>query len=240
LPTPPAAVIVPPSSEVPGHACQPSPSGDEGWLHRWAWWKGHSHAHTEESDDVPLGLAVHTHAKVMVANGIAAQLVLYHFDFVDGQSLLNHRGYDQLLKIVRMLGHNPAPLVIERTPWQPGLAEARRLAILNELARNGCPLPPERVVIGRPLGNGLSGPESEIIYRNFLFRVRSEGSQPIVVIGPSTGTGGGGGGVGGGFGGQGGGGGGVGGGGFGGGGFGGGLGGGGLGGGVGGFGGQGP
>src|SRR5262249_14966894 len=144
----------------------------------WVRWKCHCQGcwvgYPEEFEELPLGLSVRTQGRTMVANGEAAQLVLYHYDFVDGQTHLNQRGADQLVKIAHLLAVNPAPLVIERTPCQPGLAEARRVAILNELARSPCPVPPERVVIGPALAFGLSGPEADIVYRNFLFRVRTE------------------------------------------------------------------
>jgi hypothetical protein len=195
-PASPGEVQVAPEYTVVAPANPPPSPWMESWRQSWLRrhpdspeWGRHGQ-HLDPVDALPLGLSVHSHARTMVANGQAALMVLYQYDFVDGQPHLNHRGYDQLVKIAGLLATHPAPLVIERTPWQPGLAEARRLAVLNELARNACPIPPERVVIGKPAANGLSGTESDIIYRNLLNRVRTESALPIFIPGPSTGTGG--------------------------------------------------
>jgi hypothetical protein len=124
----------------------------------------------------------------MTANGQAAQMALFRFDFVDGQPQLNLRGHDQLVRISALLqAHDDWPLVIERTAMCPALAEARRLTVLNILAHAGCPVSPERVVIGLPVPNGLSGPEAELIYLNALSQVRSEGSRALLPQEPTAG-----------------------------------------------------
>jgi hypothetical protein len=146
------------------------------------WW-----GYPEEFEESPLGASLRAQATTMVANGQAAQMMLYEYDFVEGQPHLNLRGLDQLVKMAHLLAINPAPLVIERTPCYPGLAEARRVAILNELSHGNCPVPPERVVIGPSLTRGLTGPEADLEYRNFLFRVRQESARPIVL--PTVGFG---------------------------------------------------
>jgi hypothetical protein len=125
----------------------------------------------------------------MVLNGEAALLTLYEYDFVEGEARLKPRGYDQLAKISRLMTVNPALLVVERTPEAPGLAEARRLVVLNELARSRFVVPPERVVVGQPIANGLSGVEAAINYGNLLFRVRDEGRQAILLPGTVSGGG---------------------------------------------------
>jgi hypothetical protein len=135
----------------------------------------------EEFEEVPFGAFLYAHGRTMVANGTAARMVLYQYDFVDGQPQLKPRGYDQLAKIAHLLEISPAPLVIERTPCLPGLAEARRLAVLDELARHlPHPIPPERVVVGPPLAIGLSGREAEIVYGNLLNQTRIMGSRTIL------------------------------------------------------------
>jgi hypothetical protein len=61
-----------------------------------------------------------------VANGEAARMVLYRYDFEDGSPMLNARGLDELARIAALLPQNFYPLVVERTPCDPGLAEARK------------------------------------------------------------------------------------------------------------------
>jgi hypothetical protein len=130
----------------------------------------------EEFEAAPLGASVAAHYQTHVANGDAARMVLYHYDFVDGTGRLNLRGRDKLAEIAGMLSHNFFPIVIERTPACPHLAEERRVEVLNELAHCPFPIPPERVVIGPPLANGLRGVEAEVVYQNLINQVQSGGS----------------------------------------------------------------
>jgi hypothetical protein len=127
----------------------------------------------EEFEAPPLGETVARHYRSHVANGEAARMVLHQYDFAPGSELLNERGLDRLLQIQQVLGHNFCPVVIERTPGCPQLAEARRLVVLNELARGPFPVPPERVVVGPSPSIGLAGVEAEIIYRNQLLQLQS-------------------------------------------------------------------
>jgi len=139
----------------------------------------------------PLGQFLYEHGKTQVANGTAARMTLYHYDFVEGRNALNQRGKDQLAKIAALLPHNFFPVVVERTPEAPDLAEARRLLVLNELARSSFPIPRERVMVGVPMAEGLSGVEAEIVYRNLIGQTTGGGMTlaPILVGGsqPSTG-----------------------------------------------------
>jgi hypothetical protein len=149
----------------------------------------------EEFLSPPLGHYLYEHGKTMVANGDAARMVLYQYDFEEGCDRLNLRGHDQLVRISAMLPQNFFPIVVERTPCQPGLAEARRLMVLNELAHGAFPVPPERVVIGPALATGVSGREAEIIYLNLLGQTAGDGlpflprTQSSSVLGSTTGTG---------------------------------------------------
>src|SRR5947209_6132057 len=78
----------------------------------------------------------------------AAPMVLYDYDFVPGTGQLSQRGRDQVAKMAGLLATMPMPLVVERTPATPGLAEARRYAVLAELAGGPYPVGSERVVVG--------------------------------------------------------------------------------------------
>jgi hypothetical protein len=142
----------------------------------------------EEFEAPPLGASVAAHYKTHVANGEAARMVLYHYDFVDGSELLNLRGRDKVAEIAGLLGHNFFPIVIERTPTCPQLAEARRVMLLNELAQCSFPIPPERVVIGPPIANGLRGVEAEVVYQNLIGQTQIGGS-PTAGVAGAVGTG---------------------------------------------------
>ena len=65
-----------------------------------------------------------------------------------------------------MLPANFAPVVVERTPSRPTLAEARRAMLLADLSRSQFPVPEQRVVVGKPVPIGRSGSESAIISLN--------------------------------------------------------------------------
>jgi hypothetical protein len=93
-----------------------------------------------------LGNSVNAHGKVPVAHGDAAGMALCHRGFVDGQ--LTDEGKYQVAQIATRLPTNFLPVVIEASPEAPGLDEARRAAVLNELAQYDFPVPAERVVVG--------------------------------------------------------------------------------------------
>ena len=75
-----------------------------------------------------------------------------------------------------MLNQNGFPVIVERTPANPALADARRLAVLKQLTKGGITISPERVVIGAPIANGLRGSEAEIIYQNLLIEAKEDRS----------------------------------------------------------------
>jgi hypothetical protein len=198
IPSPPAAVEAPMVPQALAPPCARPLSRAE-WNEQNRWRREQQRirrkcrcqdcflGYPEEFEEVPLGKFLYAHGRTMVANGEAARMVLYQYDFVDCQPQLNQRGFDQLAKIARLLAINPAPLVIERTPCMPELAEARRRAVLSALASGPCPVPPERVVVGPARANGLSGLESELVYRNLLFQVRTEGARAILIPGAAGG-----------------------------------------------------
>jgi hypothetical protein len=102
-------------------------------------------------------------------------MVLYHYDFVDGSDQLSPRGKYQLAKIAALLPQIFSPVIIEATADAPGMDEARRVAVVQELSRGPFPVPGERVVVGRPISVPLQGMEAERIYRNLLLNTESQG-----------------------------------------------------------------
>jgi hypothetical protein len=122
----------------------------------------------EEFNEWPLGSSLYAHARTQVANGNAARMVFYRYDFEEGTARLNMRGRDKLIKVAALLPATFYPVVIERTPTEPGLAEQRRSMLLAELSTAPIPVPPERVLVGPPIAAGLAGVESIYIYGNQL------------------------------------------------------------------------
>jgi hypothetical protein len=127
-----------------------------------------------EFEAPPLGDSIHRHYTTHVANAEAARMVLYDYDFLPGGAALNWRGRDRLAEIQTLLPRNFCPVVVERTPGCPQLAESRRLAVLTELGQGPFPTPAERVVIGPPIAVGLPGVEAEILYQNLLQQTRGQ------------------------------------------------------------------
>jgi hypothetical protein len=118
-----------------------------------------------------------------IHNGLAAQAVLYHFDFNDPDSdapqQLNVRGEEELLRIVQT-GTQPTtltplvPIVIQPTR-DPGLDETRRQYVLQRLASAGLPAADEMVVVRRPDARGISGDEAVVLYQKLIQQFQSQG-----------------------------------------------------------------
>ncbi len=143
----------------------------------------------------------------------AGKYVIYPSEWYMGGKTLGPDGRYHLKRMAHDLPHVPYPVVVASAD-DDELNEARREAVVGQLANAGFEDADQRVIVDRPEGEGLSGPEAARFGANRMF-----GRPPG---GFGGGAGGGGGGLGGGGGGLGGGG--MGGGGFGGGGMGGGMG----------------
>jgi hypothetical protein len=179
------------SADVPPWTVAAKPS----WCSRVRHWLQDCFlGYREEFEAPPLGYFVYLHGETEVANGEAARMVLYHYDFVEGSDQLKPRGKYQLAKITALLPLNFNPVIIEATPEAPALDEARRAVVVRELAVGPFPVPAERVVIGRPLAIPLQGPEAERIYRNQLLNTEAAGLRAAggVTAAPGAGTTGGG------------------------------------------------
>ena len=129
----------------------------------------------EEYEPRPLGASLYDHGLAMAANGAAARMTLYRYDFLPGSSELSPRGIDQLAKISAQLAVSPFPVIVERTPNEPTLAESRRYAVLAQLARGPIPVTSDRVLIGVPRPVGLAGPDAQVIAGNSLGRTQGYG-----------------------------------------------------------------
>ena len=152
-------------------------------LRRWYWHRTQCKAqlqeaflgYPEEFNEWPLGQALYAHGRTQVANGLASRMVFYEYDFETNSTRLNLKGQDKLKEIAAQLPMNFLPIIIERTPRTPGLDQGRQVAVAEELARGPFPVPPQRVVVGRPIATGLSGPEAVIVHANQLGQTASGG-----------------------------------------------------------------
>lgn len=122
----------------------------------------------EEFCEQPLGMALYGHLNTQIANGVAAKLALYEFDFVEGGSQLNWKGRQQLAKHAAAMNGNMYHLVIEQTPGQPELDEARRVAVQQTLAQSQYPISFDRVVVGIPTAVALPGQQATGLNANLL------------------------------------------------------------------------
>lgn len=164
-------------------SCPSYGQGKHGWKHGCSWCKDIEQQRfyaestwigfPREFHELPLGYSLNAHNQAMVVNGEIAQLVFYHYDFIDGASQLNHRGREKIQTVISLLASNFEPVIIEMTPCVPTLDEARRVVVAAEINQCGFPIPDERVVVGPARANGLRGPEAELIYRNLLIQTQN-------------------------------------------------------------------
>lgn len=145
----------------------------------WARWKAKCRSKcdaceaAQEAPVTALGETVAAPARVQIANGVAARMVLYNCDFVENSDRLSVRGRDELARISTWALHHPCPIIIERTPYCPGLDEARRQSVVQTLA--GGPITAERVIVAPAIAHGLNGVDSEILYRRMTSHLQGGG-----------------------------------------------------------------
>lgn len=173
--------------QVAGPSCQPAPCNQcysqgektsrlreyfrcKKLKHQYKWW-----GYPEEFEEVPFGTFTNMQLTRQMETGEAARLVLYHYDFVQDENGLTPRGKYQLAKMISMLSRCECSLVIQQANDDPELDEARRVAVLTELAQRGLPLAADRVIVGVPSVKGLQGIEAQSVNRNFQQNSESRG-----------------------------------------------------------------
>jgi hypothetical protein len=118
----------------------------------------------------PVGYYVNEQFAVQVAKADPHRFTLYRSDFIAGTDRFSPMGASRFNIMFRKLPAWPGPVTVEWTPDQPGLANARRVAVLATLEKAGHPLPPERVLIGPSAYPGASAIEAANNYGNVLGR----------------------------------------------------------------------
>ena len=171
----PVPTVAPAACSQGSGSCQSTSYEGSFWerhqMRKWEKKRRMQHAfmgYPEEFCEQPLGMAVNGHLNTQIANGIAAKLALYDFDFVEGGSQLNWKGRQQLAKHAAAMNGNLFPLVIEQTPDQPELDEARRAAVQQALTQSQSPISFDRVVVGIPTAIALPSQQATGLNANLL------------------------------------------------------------------------
>jgi hypothetical protein len=106
----------------------------------------------------------------MKAKADPHRFMLYRTDFLPGTNRFSPPGAARVSLMAARLPGWLGPLVVEGTPDQPGLAEARRHAVLATLASLGQVVVPERVMIGPMLYPGTLGTDGANYYNVMITR----------------------------------------------------------------------
>jgi hypothetical protein len=98
------------------------------------------------------------------------RFTLYRTDFLPGTTRLSPAGATRFNLMASRLPGWLGPLVIEWSPDEPGMAEARRAAVLATLASAGQGVIPERVIIGPSPYPGTLGTDAANYYNVMITR----------------------------------------------------------------------
>jgi hypothetical protein len=118
----------------------------------------------------PPGYYVRNNFAVMKAKADPHRFTLYRTDFLPGTNRFSPSGAMRFNLMASRLPGWLGPVVIEGTPDEPGMAEARRQAVMGTLAALGQPVIPERVVIGPSLYPGTLGTDGANYYNVMITR----------------------------------------------------------------------
>lgn len=124
----------------------------------------------------PFGTYVRSAVGAHASNGIAAQLTLYRYDFVDVTGIvstkLNSHGRIRLVRMAGTLSSCPYPLNIEYDQDHPQANEARRQHVLAQLKLIMGDVADEQVVVRIPAVRGRDAEEGLLLYQNLLQQVQ--------------------------------------------------------------------
>ena len=111
--------------------------------------------------------------------------VIYHYEWSADVTKLTPSGQGHVAQIAQAMCQVPFPVVIEPSSDRR-LDDLRRMAVLEALASSGNPVPPDRVILGRPEAEGLYGQEAPGVARGMLST--QTGGQNTGVGTPGTGA----------------------------------------------------
>jgi hypothetical protein len=133
----------------------------------------------------PLGTYVREQFAVQASKADQHRFMLYKTDFLPGENRFSPTGASRFNLMYGRIPGWIGPITIEWTPDEPELAESRRRAVLETLARAGRPLPAERVVIGPSFYPGQMGTEAANNQGNIISR--SQGAAATYSLTPLPG-----------------------------------------------------
>lgn len=144
---------------TPCTVCEPGPV-KKAANHTWHALQDNFVGYPQEFVEPPVGFYNHEIFAVQRAKADPHRFTLYRSDFLAGTSRLSTAGATRFGLIAARLRTSPLPVVVEWAPHQPGLAEARRAAVLALLQGGGLPAAPEQVVIGPVIYPGGLGTDA--------------------------------------------------------------------------------
>lgn len=108
----------------------------------------------------PLGYHLRRNNALNVAKADPHRQLLYRSDFVGDTATLSPSGAQRLSLMAARLQGGPAPLLVEWTPGNPALAEARKASVEELFRRAGMPLVAGRVRVSPSPYPGMPGAEA--------------------------------------------------------------------------------
>jgi hypothetical protein len=114
----------------------------------------------------PLGASLHHFVRMQIANGEAARMMLYDYDFKPGEAQLTRRGRVELLRIGVLAMQNPFPILIQAN--DSPLDEERRRVVRNELTAFDIMVPLERILVARPPTRGMDSFDATVNHMKLL------------------------------------------------------------------------
>lgn len=140
--------------------------------------RGGSYAGPGADRPFPVGQVTDSFWETQQANAEAADFIFYDHEFRGNTAQLSPGAKKHLEQIALRLEHVPFPIVIEQSLHnaKPELDEARRQAVVEQLAAMGVLNAEERVVIANAFPEGYTGIESENSYYNVISNAFNGGS----------------------------------------------------------------
>jgi len=110
----------------------------------------------DEFYEPPVGAYINAAFNTMRAKANPHRFMLYRTDFLAGSNQFSPVGAARFNLMASRLGAWTGPVVIEWSPDEAGVAEARRAAVVSTFEKAGIPVSPDRVVIApTPYPGGL-------------------------------------------------------------------------------------
>ncbi len=191
-----ARAYLPPAAPCPVPATGPAPAAfrksEGGPIHRAFHRAGrvlqdNFIGYPQEFVEPPPGFMMAEVFGTMKGKANVHRFTLYRSDFLNGTDKLSPGGAARFNLMASRLNGWLGPIVVEWSPDEPGLAEARRAAIVTILQASNLPVIPDRVVIGPSPYPGLLGTDAANNYNALISR--DQGAPTAYSLTPTAGAG---------------------------------------------------